>query len=82
MTCKTCKHLGVTPDSIGRIVVRGDGFCYPCTVRIPEPVVPASVSTDRDWRWPPGRSWMQGSDGAGCPLHEPRVKSSPSPKEA
>ena len=83
--CKTCKWFGVQPDSRGRIVVRRNAV-WPCKAPEPEqPRIPSSMTKAHGWRWPPSRSYMQGSDGADCPTYAHRDKPiappDPQPKE-
>lgn len=67
MTCRNCKWLDVGPDKAGRRTVRKDR-AYRCIVEVPQPAFPMSVTTSYNFRWPPLRRQMEGSDGDGCPL--------------
>lgn len=72
--CKTCKWYGVTPDARGRIVVRKHSV-WPCKAPEPEPPrVPSSMMKAYGWKWPPPRSYMQGSEGTDCPTYVYRQK--------
>lgn len=72
-SCKTCKHLDVPRDSLGRIVVR-KGKVYECVVDVPEPILPDCITKafGHSWpslgySWPPKRRYMGGDDGIDCP---------------
>ena len=43
---------------------------YKCTVEIPQPSLPACVTTQHHFQWPPARTYMVPDDGAGCPFWE------------
>ena len=74
MTCRTCKHWGVTPSKTGRIIIRA-GSVWPCVAPDPEePKIPASMLKSYRWSWPPRRSYMQRDEGKGCATYEPKVK--------
>jgi hypothetical protein len=68
MTCKTCKHLDVPLDSLGRRVVRQR--TYRCLVPWPSPPHVADCFSYSN----PTRRYMAGDDGANCPAHEPITK--------
>ena len=71
MTCRTCKHLDVAPDSRGRIVARKNQ-AYRCLYKIPpEHGLPHSVM-GYNFRWPPSKNSMTLGDGEGCPQHVSR----------
>jgi hypothetical protein len=79
-SCKTCAHLDVKPDERGHFVVRRS-ICYQCLAPVPElPHLPDSVTLDRDFRWPPTRSWVTGADGAECPAWSLRLRRRPDPE--
>ena len=69
--CKTCKHLHIVPDSLGRRVVRST-LAYPCIYPVELPAMPDSVTRHHWWR--PSmiehRIHMEGSDGVNCPTYE------------
>lgn len=69
-TCRTCRHLCIPPNAIGRRIPKL-GAAYPCVVPVPRPVLPLSADF-YTMVWPPHRKAMRPCDGAGCPLHEPR----------
>lgn len=67
MTCRHCRYLRVGSDKDGKSRIRKDNV-YLCTVEIPLPPLPASVTTHVSFKWPPQKSWMGPEDGAGCAL--------------
>ncbi len=72
--CKTCKWYDAMPDASGRIVVR-KGAVWPCKAPEPEqPRIPSSMLKAYGWKWPPPRSYMQGSEGTDCPTYACRQK--------
>ena len=74
MTCRTCQYLVVAPDSRGRIIPRA-GKAYPCGYRVPDKHgLPACITGDHGFKWPPSRRCMEPDDGYGCPQHLARVK--------
>jgi hypothetical protein len=72
MSCRQCRYLDVPPDKLGRVTARKDK-AYRCTVELPPPLVPVSVSKSYGWRWPPSRSAMSANDGEGCPFYDART---------
>ena len=72
MTCKSCKHTDVTPDALGRYVMRRN-HAYLCTVEVPTPKLPYSVASHYSFRWPPARSYVNSASGEGCPLYRWRA---------
>jgi len=70
--CKTCMHLRVPPDQAGRRVVRA-GSAYTCTVEVPAPPLPDSITRCYGFR-PFDRSYMRGGDGTECPTWQPLNK--------
>jgi hypothetical protein len=71
-SCKSCKHLQVIPDALGRRIVRHDSV-YPCRCPVPPlPPLPDSITKrfDFDRQMTERRNWMEGSDGVCCPTFE------------
>ncbi len=57
MSCRSCKWLDVKPDKAGRRRIYRDN-AYVCTVPISQPILPTSVLENRDFQWPPQRTYM------------------------
>jgi hypothetical protein len=79
MTCRTCLLLKVAPDKSGRIVPRKNKV-YRCSAaeNPPMPRLPASVTGEYGFRWPPSSRWMGADDGVDCPGWVERTKHSSS----
>lgn len=70
--CRTCKHLAVRPDKLGRIVPRKNEV-YRCLAPEPDlPPIPLSVSEVYDFKWPPRRTMVTPDHGKDCPVWEKR----------
>ena len=67
MTCRTCKFLDVALDSAGRRMPRKDRL-YQCTVPVLQPVLPACITVNPRFTWPPPRTCMEPDSGTGCPF--------------
>jgi len=59
----------VPPNKGGRTVVQKD-VGYICMVEVPEPVLPASVTTVYSYNWPPRRSRVRKDTCEKCPMFE------------
>lgn len=75
-TCRTCKFLGVEPDTKGRFIARRHRV-YPCLVEVDQPTLPASMTKSYGFKWPLPRSYMEPDDGIDCQMHQTRSKDAP-----
>jgi hypothetical protein len=68
-SCKTCKHMVVHPNARGERRVFKNGT-YACSVEIPKPVLPDSVTRAAGYRERFSRTYVQPDWGTTCPLWE------------
>lgn len=68
MTCRTCENLVVdrTKETVRK------GKVYACGFAPPFPLLPDSMTSEYNFKWPPNRRWMEPDDGAQCPCYRPR----------
>lgn len=60
-----CKHLDA--DHANRILSD-----HGCLVEVPQPILPASITEYRGFRWPPERGFVTKEHCAKCPMFEPK----------
>ena len=56
-TCRTCKHLHCPTNTRGNRYFPPDA-AYECRVPVPPPVLPISMTMNRNYHWPPARTWI------------------------
>jgi hypothetical protein len=77
MTCRTCQHYAVNPDSDGKVRMRKNSVSR-CAAPVPRTafLLPDSVTKSYGY-WEPSekdRRFMSPDDGEGCPTHTQRAK--------
>ena len=67
-TCGSCSYLRVDTNKAGQRVLRKHRV-YECTAPVPQPPLPLSMIKAYNFHWPLSRSWMESTDGEGCPFY-------------
>lgn len=72
MARKPCAHANITPDKLGRVIMRKDA-AYKCRYPVPDIVLPLSITRSYGFNWPPIKNPPAFKDMCeACPCWTPR----------